>query len=181
MRLFIGIPLSDAARAEVATVVSELRRGSDDLRWSAPDSWHITLQFLGSAGAEQLDCLKARLAEVHAAPLPLRLGPLGAFERAGTVYVDVQRTPAIAELQQQVTAATAKCGFMPEERPFHPHITLARAKGRARFRGVPAPRSWRENPPRFTPFVAQEFLLYESFTEPSGARYEVQARFALGR
>jgi 2'-5' RNA ligase len=179
MRLFIGIPLSAGVRAELAAVVAELHHAAPNLRWTAPEMWHITLQFLGSTAAEQFDCLKARLPQVKAAPVPLRLASLGAFERAGIVYVDVEQTPALLELQQQVTAATAHCGFAPEERPFHPHITLARAKGRARFRGVPAPRSWHENPPQFTPFEAREFLLYESFTQPSGAHHEIRVRFPL--
>lgn len=181
MRLFVGIPLADKVRSEVAGVVAQLRRGAgaEELRWAAPESWHITLQFLGNAGAEQFERVKARLGEVHSAPVPVRLGALGAFERAGIVYVDVDPGPELSALQQQVTAATSQCGFAPEERAFHPHITLARAKGRRRFRGVPAPRSWRESPPQFTPFESREFLLYESFTGESGSRYEVQARFPL--
>lgn len=179
MRLFIGIPLSDAVRAELSAVVAELRRGAGDLRWTAAESWHITLQFLGSSGAEQFACLNTRLPQVSSAPVSLRLGPVGAFERAGVVFVDVELTPGLVQLQQRLTAATAHCGFVPEDRPYHPHITLARAKSRARFRGVPAPRAWRDAPPRFSPFEAREFLLYESITEPSGARYQVRARFAL--
>lgn len=179
MRLFIGIPLADAARAEIAAMVAELSGGGDDLRWSAPEGWHITLQFLGSSDAKQLECLKARLSGVHSAAVPVRLGVLGSFENAGVVFVDVEVSPGLAALQQRVLAATAKCGFIPEDRPFHPHITLARAKGRRRIRGVPARRTWRENPPGFTPFEAQEFLLYESFPSEGGSRYEVRARFAL--
>lgn len=178
MRLFIGIPLADAVRAEIAAAVAELRRGGEVLRWSAPESWHITLQFLGNADAKQLECLKASLREVHSPSFPVRLGALGAFERAGVVFVDVEVRPELAALQRKVLAATAKCGFAPEDRSFHPHITLARAKGRRGLRGVPAPRSRHENPPRFTPFEAREFLLYESFTGEGGSRYEVRARFA---
>ncbi|HEV2135678.1 MAG TPA: RNA 2',3'-cyclic phosphodiesterase [Terracidiphilus sp.] len=182
MRLFVGIPLADEVRGEIAEVVAQLRRGAgaDDLRWSAPEGWHITLQFLGSAGDEQLECLKASLAQVRSVPVPVGLGALGSFERAGVVFVDVEVKAELAALQQQVVAATSKCGFVAEERPFHPHITLARAKGRNRFRGVPAPRSWGANPPKFSGFEAGEFLLYESFTEPAGSRYEVRGRFALG-
>lgn len=182
MRLFVGIPLADEVRAEVADVVAQLRRGAgaDDLRWSAPDGWHITLQFLGSAGDEQFDCLKTRLAEVRFAPVPVRLGALGSFERAGIFFVDVEVRQELAVLQQQVVAATAKCGFVAEDRPFHPHITLARARGRKRFRGVPAPSSWRDSPPKFSPFEAREVVLFESRTEPAGSRYEVRARFSLG-
>lgn len=180
MRLFVGIPLADAVRAEVAAVVAELRRGQENLRWSSPESWHITLQFLGNAGAKQLDCLKESLAEVRSSSVPVRLGALGSFERAGVVFVDVEVSPELAALRQRVIAATANCGFIPEDRPFHPHIALARAKGRGHFRGLPAPRSWRENPPRFTPSEAREFLLYESFPGGDRSRYEVRARFALG-
>lgn len=180
MRLFVGIRLADEVRAEVAEVVAQMKRGGADLRWSAAEGWHITLQFLGSVGAEQFECVKTRLGEVRSERVPVRLGALGAFERAGVVFVDVETGPELIALQQKVMAATAKCGFVAEERAFHPHITLARVKGRRRFRGVPAPRSWRENPPRFSGFEAGEFLLYESFTEPEGSRYEVRARFALG-
>lgn len=179
MRLFVGIPLPDEVRAELAAVVAQLRRGGEELRWSAPDSWHITLQFLGSANAEQLACLKDRLGELHSVPVPVRVGALGAFERAGVVFVDVEVGAELLALQQSIVAATLQCGFEPEERPFHPHITLARARGRKRFRAVPAPRSWREKPPKFSAFAAKEFLLYESFTEPAGSRYEVRARFPL--
>lgn len=180
MRLFVGIPLADQVRAELAAVVARLRQGSDNLRWSAPESWHITLQFLGNADAGPLDSLKARLGEVRSAPVPVRLAALGAFERAGVVFVDVEVAPALAALQQQIAAASAQCGFRPEERPFHPHITLARVRGRRSFRGLPLPPRGQQKPPQFAPFSAREFLLYESFTDPSGARYEVRARFALG-
>ncbi len=179
MRLFVGIPLEDHVHAELAALVERLRRGSDNLRWSASDSWHITLQFLGNAGEEQLDCLRARSDKVRSAPVPVRLAALGAFERAGIVVVEVGVAPALAALQQHVIAATVQCGFKPEERPFHPHITLARARDRRKFRGLTLPRTGQQTP-HFTPFSAREFLLYESFTEPSASRYEVRARFALG-
>lgn len=179
MRLFIGIPLADHVRAELAAVVARLRHGSDNLRWSAPESWHITLQFLGNADAGPLDSLKTRLGEVRSAPVPVRLAALGAFERAGVFFVDVEVAPALAALQRQVVAATTRCGFKPEERPFHPHITLARARDRRKFGGLTLPRTVQQKPPHFTPFAAREFWLYESFTEPSGSRYEVRARFAL--
>lgn len=179
MRLFVAIPLADEVRKQLAALVAQLRRGREDLCWSAPESWHITLQFLGYANPDQFECLKARLSEVRARPVPVRLGALGSFERAGVVFVDVDVLPALLALQQQITAATANCGFEPEERPFHPHITLARAKGRATFRGAPGSPSGREKPPEFAGFEAREFLLYESFTEPSGARYEVRSRYVL--
>jgi len=134
MRLFIGIPLAPGTAGELAALVSRLRaRGSGlrwtRLRWTGPESWHITLQFLGNATQEQLRCLTAHLAGVHCGPVPVELGELGSFDRAGIFFAHVAVTPGLAALQQRVVAATARCGFVAEARPFQPHITLARTTG----------------------------------------------------
>lgn len=179
MRLFVAIALVDEARAEVGAVVARLRPREENLRWTAPESWHITLQFLGNAGSEQLRCLTARLSEVRSAAPRIQLTAPGIFGGAGVLHVGVVLTPELAVLQQKVVAATGQCGFAAEERPFHPHITLARAKGPGRARNMAVLGSQLESASAFTPFTAGEFLLYESFTEPRGARYEVRACFRL--
>lgn len=178
MRLFVGISLAEAVIGELAAVAARLRRREDGLRWTEPDSWHITLQFLGNTDPETYACLAARLAEVRSSPVPVRLAELGCFDRAGVFFAGVGLTPELLALERLVTEATARCGFAAETRPFHPHITLARAKGRGQ--GIRALQDRIERRPAFTRFVAREFLLYESHLSPSGARYEIRARFALG-
>ena len=178
MRLFVGIPLAEAVIAELAAVAARLRRREDGLRWMASDSWHVTLQFLGNTDPEQYQCLVARLAAVHSPPVPILLEALGCFDRAGVFFAGVALTPELLALAWRVTAATGLCGFAAETRPFHPHITLARAKGQRQPLGALKARIERQ--PAFTRFVASEFLLYESHLSPDGARYEVRERFALG-
>jgi len=180
MRLFIGIPLAEQVKSELSALCNKLRPGAPGLRWSRPESWHITLQFLGSAGEEPLDCLRARLAEVRAAPVPVRLGELGIFDRAGVFIVEVELAPGLAALQKRIVAATAQCGFVAEERPYHPHITLARAKDEAGRRQLKKLKAGAPTRPVFSTFIANEFLLYESHAEAGGSRYEVRARFAVG-
>ncbi len=179
MRLFIGIPLADAVMAELAEVCARLRSAVDGLRWATPETWHITLQFLGNATAEQHNCLAARLAGVASPPVPIHLTALGVFDRAGILYAGVDLAPALIWLQQRVVAATAPCGFQPENRPFHPHITLARTKGQNRARQLAGLMAKLRVHPEFTPFTAREFLLYESHLSAQGSRYDVRARFPL--
>jgi 2'-5' RNA ligase len=150
MRLFIGIPLSPAVISELATLTARLESKAGSLRWTGPESWHITLEFLGG---------------------------LGIFDRAGVFFAGVASTPELVSLQQRVTAATSHCGFVPETRPFHPHITLARAKGQGRCDPLRALEDRSERRHTFTRFLAQEFLLYESHLSPAGSRYEIRARF----
>jgi 2'-5' RNA ligase len=178
MRLFLAIPVSAAVRDQLAAIRTRLERPNDGLRWSAPESWHITLQFLGATTPAQYDCVLSRLRALCAGPVPVELEGLGFFDRSGVFIAGVQLTPELAALQRLIVAATTPCGFVPETRPYHPHITLARNRGASD--GIRALRPRAGAAPTFAPFTAGEFLLYESFPSPTGSRYEVRARFVLG-
>jgi 2'-5' RNA ligase len=184
MRLFVGIPLADALVCELVAMVGRLRGGESagrggGLRWTAPESWHITLQFLGNATVEQLQCLTARLCEVRAGAVPVQLGELGCFDRAGVFFADVTVTPELAALERSVVAATSRCGFAAETRPYHPHITLARAKGQGRGMELREVKRNVRSQLTFTQFTAHEIVLYESHLGAGGARYEAHMRVPL--
>ncbi len=119
--------------------------------------------------------------KIAAAPFEIRLEGLNFFDRAGVFFAGVPPSPRLAELQRLVTMTTSPCGFKPEERPYHPHITLAREKGRSGGLGKlkPAVDALAKPYAHFTAFTPSEFLLYESISGPTGSRYEVRARFSL--
>jgi 2'-5' RNA ligase len=180
MRLFIGIPLAIATTNDLAAVVNRIRsKATDNLRWSAPESWHITLQFLGSTTGQQYECLAARLRELRSRPFRIQLGALGTFDRAGVLFVDVHVTPQLLAVQQAVTTATQPCGFAPEDRPYHPHITLARRKGRGGDRELRNLKLQISPPPKLASFTAESFVLYESVPTAEGSRYEIREHFPL--
>jgi 2'-5' RNA ligase len=181
MRLFIGIPLGDAVLAELSAIVARFGSTGAGLRWSAPETWHITLQFLGNTIPEQYSCIVARLREIRSPPVPVALEDVGFFDRAGIFFAGAHLTPELVSLQQHVAAATGHCGFTAEERAYRPHITLARAKGTAGAQELRQLKKKIEQPPKFTEFVAEEFLLYESFTLPAGSQYKIRERFSLTR
>lgn len=195
MRLFVGIAAAGDLLLELTALVDKLRPRAPGLRWSKPESWHVTLQFLGNADEEQLERLKARLEEVRAAPVPVRLDGLGVFKGPGIFYVEVEPTAALVALQKRVVAATAQCGFVAEERAYRPHFTLARAKNEAGRRelkklneqisGSASQRASESADGRISAAhhavsIAREFVLYESHAEAGGSRYEARARFAMG-
>jgi 2'-5' RNA ligase len=185
MRLFIGVPLALATTRDLDAEVKRLQSTKtnpappDNFRWSDPESWHITLQFLGSTSPEQYDCVAAHLRELHQPSVQIQLGALGTFDRAGVLFVDVRVTPQLLALQQAVTAATAPCGFSPEDRPYHPHITLARRKGKSGGRELHDLKSQLSRRPQLAGFTAESFVLYESTPTPEGSRYEIRERFPL--
>jgi RNA 2',3'-cyclic 3'-phosphodiesterase len=176
MRLFVGIPLATEVVEQLSAVSLRLQSEGDGLRWSSSASWHITLQFLGNT--TEYECVVARLRELRSPSFPIQLEGLAFFERAGVFFAGITLTPPLTELQQRVTTATSGCGFVPETRPYHPHITLARSKSKG-------PRALRDlkakihREPAFAGFVASEFVLYESHLGSKGSRYEIRERFAL--
>jgi 2'-5' RNA ligase len=185
--LFIGIPLAAETARDLAAEVNRLQSTRknpalpENFRWSALESWHITLQFLGSSSQQQHECVAAHLRELHHPPVQIQLGALGTFDRAGVLFVDVRVTPQLLVLQKAVTAATAPCGFSPEDRPYHPHITLARRKGRSRGRELRNLNLEMSRELNLSPFRADSFVLYESTPTPEGSRYEIREQFLLGK
>jgi RNA 2',3'-cyclic 3'-phosphodiesterase len=186
MRLFIGIPLAAVTASDIVAEVHRLQsssrthEASGNTRWSAPESWHITLQFLGSSTPQQYECVTAHLQALHQPPVPIKLGAIGTFDRAGVLFVDVHRPPQLLALQQAVIAATTPCGFSPETRPYHPHITLARRKGKSGGRELRSLKMQTGRQPNLSSFTADSFVLYESIPTPEGSRYEIRERFSLG-
>lgn len=181
MRLFVGMPLTPEAQQTLAQVRERFEPGSANLRWAAAESWHITLQFLGPSTEEQAGCVMEALRTVKAARVPVRIEGLGFFERAGVFWAGVGLAPELLALEQKVVAATRKCGFVPEDRAYSPHITLARTKGRSGANALAPLKKAVERAKEGlkAEFTAEEFVLYESFPGADGSRYEVRGRFGL--
>ncbi len=179
MRLFVGIALDERTTRALEQVRERLV--APGLRWIRPEDRHLTLLFLGKADEGQVTCLAARLAEVQSQPCPIRIAGLGFFARTGVFWAGVQVTPELLALQQRVITATRGCGFVPEDRAYHPHITLVRQPGRG---GAGLLRKLEKTVERGRfhleeEFMAEEFLLYESFPGSGGSHYEVRMSFAL--
>jgi RNA 2',3'-cyclic 3'-phosphodiesterase len=163
MRLFVGIPLEAKVVEELSAISMRLQSKADGLRWSALESWHITLQFLGNT--TEYECIVTQLRQLREPQVPITLEGLGSFDRAGIFFAGVSLTPGL-------------CGFIPETRPYHPHITLARTKAK-NPKAMHELKAKLHREPKFSPFIAREFVLYESLTKPGGSEYQIRERFSL--
>lgn len=185
MRMFLGIPLASHAAGRLTRLQERLSGSSDGLRWSRAESRHLTLQFLGNVDEIHLTCLLASLINVHSPSVQVHIEDVGFFHHTDILLARVSPTAELLTLEKRVTAATRPCGFEPENRPYTPHITLARGKGRHGGRALALVRNAMkraESPGEnkiACSFTAEEFLLYESIPSPQGSRYEVRARFPL--
>ncbi|MET8555731.1 RNA 2',3'-cyclic phosphodiesterase [Streptomyces sp. NPDC004959] len=126
MRLFAALLPPPEALDELAAAVRPLRRlpGADEVRWTRPDGWHVTLAFYGNAEQEPLIRGLTALAAVHA-PLRLSLAGAGDF-RGGTLWTGVRGD--IAALR--ALAGDARALGAATEHAYRPHLSLARVSRR---------------------------------------------------
>ena len=131
MRLFVALWPPPDAVSELLAVVDEIRTEAPDLRWTAPEQWHLTLAFLGEVADERRPELEERLARAASrhAPLTLRFAGGGRFgSRVLFTRVDGDREP-LTRLAASVGAAARRSRIPVDDRPYRPHVTLARSRG----------------------------------------------------
>jgi 2'-5' RNA ligase len=177
-RIFIALALSDAARETLRREVRRLARALPDVRFAAPDDLHLTLAFLGEVDDATLAQVIALGSDVasHSRPFELALAGLGVFgppHAPRVVWAGVGgETPRLLALQHRLADALEALGFPREQRPFSPHLTLARLKRplndatAQRLRAVlagppPAPTRWR----------VDDLRVMRSDLAATGARY----------
>ncbi len=184
VRLFVALELPSEARE--ALVRWRGRVAVDpgrSLRPVAPEALHGTLCFLGWRGADEIDSIAAACAVVARAPAPaLSLGaPLWLPRRRPRVLAVELRDPSarLSAVQFALSSALSAGGwYEPEDRPYLPHVTMARVKaGRAPEKGTPRAPDL-PAPPRLD-FRASRVVLYRSRLSRSGARYEPLAGVEL--
>ena len=183
IRSFIAIEVPAALREEIGRLQDRLRRTNADVKWVRPTGVHLTLKFLGDVPDDMIDPLSAAVGLVAEAvrPITLKTGALGVFPQRSRIRVawlgltgDLE---PLAALQAAVEGAAAEFGFVPENRPFQPHLTLGR---------VASPRG-REDllaeldrlQPRNVEFTATEVVYYKSDLKPTGAVYTALKRLPL--
>lgn len=175
-RLFIALRPPE----DIRDLLLDAMDDSADFRWQDEDQLHLTLRFVGEVDRPLADDLAVELGHIHAEPFELRVAGSGRFEQrsSGALWAGVQPRAPIAALAAKVERACLAAGMEPERRAFHPHITLARWKGR-RTREV-ASFLDRTRGLSSEPFDVRAFTLFESRLSRHGAHYEEVARYVLG-
>jgi RNA 2',3'-cyclic 3'-phosphodiesterase len=174
-RLFVAIPLPRSVTRRLVALQPQAAKG---VRPIAEPDLHITLHFLGTA---EVALVREALAGVRARPFPVRLGEPGHFGLGGRktiLWIGIEPSAAISELHAATAAALESAGYEPETRPWQPHITLARLAGTASRPVVAAFERTAPAEARIE-FECARFALFESRTDPEGARYRVLERFPL--
>ena len=176
VRSFIAIDLSDRARRQIESFIQELRKSEAQVGWVRAEGIHLTLKFLGNVAPGLIEEIKPLLIRVASQTSPIHIEPAGcgafpAMKSPRVIWVGLRgQIGPLSELARQVETALVQLGFKPEDRPFKPHLTVGRVRGRLRLQALQEILLAHQD---FTvePFDASQVVLYKSELRPDGARY----------
>lgn len=181
IRAFVAIELQDDILRALGNVASRLREGKGGVagRWVKPEGIHLTLKFLGDVPTERLKAIQAALTQAGAAcrPFQISVGGLGCFpnpQRPRVVWVAAHDDSGrLLLLQKGVEKNLLALGFAREERPFSPHLTLARIRREAQPADIEAlGQAVASGPAELLGAMSvSQVSLIRSDLRPSGASY----------
>ena len=174
-RLFVAIRPPE----EIRDLLLDAMDDSADFRWQDDEQLHLTLRFVGEVDRHVAADLGDALGRIRAPRFTARIKGIGSFDHraSGALWTGVEPKEPLAALAAKIERTCQHVGLEPERRAFHPHVTLARWKGRHtreladfldRRRGLAS-----------DPFDVVEFTLFESRLSRHGANYEEVASYPL--
>jgi 2'-5' RNA ligase len=171
MRLFFALQLSKEATARLLPVLEGIGHASQ---------LHFTLAFLGEQPESSLALAEEAAAAIHAPAFDLAIGGTGAFpslQRPRVLWLGVtEGAEEISSLAEQLRSALRERGFALDDKPFRPHLTIARVKDRGAAKALQ-----RIPPGELARMRANEICLMQSVLGKGGAKHTVLRGFPLGR
>lgn len=135
IRTFIAIDLPPAIQETLDKQTTRLRQilGDDLVRWIPSQNMHLTLKFLGNLPLSHLDFFKRMLTQAAESnpQFDLQISGLGSFpnsKRPRVLWAGIYAPAGLTSLQKMIEDGATRLGYNKEERPFSPHLTLARVR-----------------------------------------------------
>jgi 2'-5' RNA ligase len=178
IRVFLAVELSSDVRKKLSELQQQLRKTLPPINWVRPESIHLTLKFLGyvepSSISQLLSVLKPIGKKQHVFSIDVHgLGVFPQVKHPRICWIGLSgNTQALQELVLEIEAALEPLGFPPEEKAYHPHLTLARIKRENATVGSALIQTGAlESDQHLGTVVVDRFTLFQSDLDSSGARH----------
>lgn len=173
-RCFVAVPIDDGLRRDLERAARAWREvhAADDLRWTDPAGWHLTLAFLGETDPDRIAGIRIALDEVaaEAATFGVTTSTLGAVPSPGVARIVWLSFDDSDGRLARLAGETARAVGVDRPAAFRPHLTIARARrGRSRVRL----ERWLEAArPPVRRVAVERLALFRSHLGTGSARYE---------
>lgn len=183
IRAFLALDPPPEVLRKIADIQAEIRgsiRGA--VSWVRPEGIHLTLKFFGNVAQADTEAISAVVDEYAAAagPFDLEAKGLGVFpglKRPRVLWIGIGgEVEQLIALQKAIDQGLEMRGFPREERPFRPHLTLARIKSPQGLGGLDGALAAR-GALSAGKFKATGLTLFKSNLAPKGAVYTILGHF----
>ena len=126
-RLFIALEVPPSC----AETLVQLDPGIEGIQWLPAEQLHLPMSLHWSVNPMEEERLCEALEQVHISPFFLPLQGIGTFGRPPAVAISVgigKGHPNFFALHRHIQDAVIRAQLEPDLKPFHPHVTIARAK-----------------------------------------------------
>lgn len=158
-RLFFALWPDEAVRRQCCRISEQISNSA--IRTVAPKNLHATLLFLGHINSEQETAMTDAAAALSAPSVTLKFNKLSYWKKPGILCLTSREfDQGLTKLAGQLSAIASSHRIKVDDRPFTPHITLAR-------------KAQMPVPVEFEPIIwrAEKFCLVESCAGVDGVEY----------
>jgi RNA 2',3'-cyclic 3'-phosphodiesterase len=147
IRAFVAVEISDEVGTAILQVQQDIKERiaahlSKEIRiaWGQRNSFHLTMRFLGEMDKQLIDPLRKAMASVRQShpTIQIPIDRLQAFPNImkprvlwvgpSESWLTSEPAKRLVKLHQEIESCCHSFGFAPDEKPFSPHLTLARIK-----------------------------------------------------
>ncbi len=185
IRSFLAIELPEPILKKIGEVQGDLRSTHAEVGWTNFKKIHLTLKFFGNIEESRIDPIFKSIEEPVRKTLPfsLKVRGVGAFphmKNPRVIWIGlVDEKEVLSSFQKQIETQLEKIGIQPEDRPFHPHLTLGRMKS-SRGKEELVKRMERHREEEFGGFQVERVVLFKSDLKPTGPIYTPLKEMELG-
>jgi RNA 2',3'-cyclic 3'-phosphodiesterase len=188
MRLFVAVEIAPAVAAVAVEFIDSLRQRAlhlapcSRITWITLDRLHITVRFIGHVDPHQADVIRQVLAPpLERYPFELTISGVGTFPSTGpprVVWAGVtEGRDALTATEELIGVRLAGVGIAAEQRPYNPHLTLARIREAGSLRSAGWLQGVRDT--TFGTTTVEAITLFESRLSPKGPTYVALQRTTL--
>lgn len=186
LRAFLAVDIGAEVRENLRRLQERLKRSQADARWVRPESIHLTLRFLGDILEADLPKLEPVMAAASAGqpPVELTVAGWGMFpnpKRPRVLWVGLpQGREKLSQVAEALERGLLAAGFGPEDRPWKPHLTLARFQSPRNLESLSKILA-KEGEQVYGRIQADRLTLFQSRLQRGGAIYTVLRESAFGK
>ncbi len=186
IRSFLAFELPSEIKKQIIAVSKELKKTALPVRWVKTENIHLTILFLGSVDEDAISDIEEKVNVVVRgfSAFKIKLNAVGTFphwKRPRVIWIGLDGDIGkLSNFRNDLQEKLKILGFIPEKRPFQPHLTLGRFK-RSLDRDADIQRilDSRYHTLNSELYYLDELVLYKSDLKPEGPVYTKMATWPL--